>query len=327
MKLSKFVLSFSLSASMTFAYVFPSKLQAPLVRPPLSQTPDPRRIVIRSSSNSISGSYPLYDLLSISTESGSISVAVTPHSASSEDPSQPASLDLKSNSGSVHVNFPETFVEHHIRSDSVTSEPPPPYSSTIKVADHDDSAQYDTQADRDSNPEQNYGDGSGNAAIQSGIPAREYITSVSTRSASISGTFPLGSYTSLNSQSGSLSGIELVVVPTNTSGSRRLKTISADGMQSVRVVDNDFWTVGKNAWWEGMVSKHESHSGSINMEYPDSWEGTIEVETESGSISVTGRGVEIIREGQGRVIARKGKEGGGKVMVRARSGSVNLRFG
>ncbi|RYC61982.1 hypothetical protein CHU98_g4220 [Xylaria longipes] len=312
---------------MSFAYVFPSNLQAPLVRPPLSRTPDSRRIVLRSTSNSISGSYPLYDLLSISTESGSISVDVTPHSASSEGPSEPASLQLKSSSGSVHVTFPEPFVEHHMRSDGATSNPPPPYQPTIEAADHDDSARYDTQTDRYSNSEQNYGDGSGNAATESGIPAREYITSVSTRSASISGTFPLGSQTSLDSRSGSLGGIELVVVPINTSGARRLRTVSVDGMQNVRVVDDGFWDMAKSAWWQGMVSKHESHSGSINVEYPDSWEGTIEVQTESGSIGVTGRGVEIIREGQGRVVARKGKEGGGKVIVRARSGSVDLRFG
>ncbi|KAI1120609.1 hypothetical protein F5Y10DRAFT_258054 [Nemania abortiva] len=326
MKLSKFISSFSLSASMRFAYALPSEPQAPLIRPPLPQTPDPRRIVLRETSNSISGSYPLYDLLSISTESGSISVAVTPHPASSEDPFQPASLELKSKSGSVHVTFSETFVEHQVTSDGVTPNPPPPHLSTIE-ADHDDSARYDSHTNRDSSSEQNYGDRSWDAAAQPGIPARDYITSVSTRSASISGTFPLGSHTSLDSQSGSLSGIELVVVPIDKPRPRFLKTVSRDGMQGVRVVVDDFWAVGKNAWWEGMVSTHESRSGSISVEYPDSWEGAIEVDTESGSISVTGRGVEIIREAQSRVIARKGKGRGGKVMARARSGSVNLRFG
>ncbi|KAI1757018.1 hypothetical protein F4782DRAFT_525786 [Xylaria castorea] len=281
---------------MSFAYILPSEPQAPLIPPPPppSQAPDPRRIVLRSSSNSISGSYPLYDLLSISTESGSISVAVTPHPASSEDPSQPASMELKSLSGSVHATFSERF--------------------------------FDRFVGRDGNSEQKYRGGSGNTAIPPGIPAREYITSVSTRSASISGTFPLGSYTSLDSQSGSIGGVELVVVPISTSGPRRLKTVSHGGMQSVRVVDDDLWPMVKEAWWEGMVSRHESLSGSINVEYPDSWEGTIEVQTGSGSMSVTGRGVEIIRQEQGRMVARKGKDGG-KVIVRARSGSVNLRFG
>ncbi|KAI0977166.1 hypothetical protein F4678DRAFT_468405 [Xylaria arbuscula] len=280
---------------VSFANVFPSKPQVPLTPPPLSQDPDSRRIILRSSSQPISGSYPLYDLLSISTESGSISVAVTPQPASPDDPSQPASLKLSSHSGSVHATFSEGVL--------------------------------DQLADRDDRSEEYYRGGSDSTAILPGIAAREYITSVQTQSASISGTFPLGSYTSLDAQSGSISGIDLVVVPTIPSEPRRLKTTSRDGMQSVRIVDDEFWAVAKEPWWEGMVSRHESHSGSIDVQYPDSWEGTIEVETESGSIHVTGRGVEIIRERWGKIIARKGRDGGGKVIVRGRSGSVNLRFG
>jgi hypothetical protein len=121
--------------------------------------------------------------------------------------------------------------------------------------------------------------------------------------------------------------VELVVMPANVSGSRRLSTVSRDGSQSVRIVEECFWAGEKEAWWEGMLSKHESRSGSIHVEYPDSWEGTIDVETESGSVTVTGRGVEIIREGRGRVVAQKGEEGSGKVIVRAGSGKVDLRFG
>ncbi|KAI1297504.1 hypothetical protein F5Y03DRAFT_280521 [Xylaria venustula] len=289
MKLPQLISFMFLTTPMSFANVLPflSDPQVPLTPPPLSQAPaDSRRIILRSSSQPISGSYPLYDLLSISSESGSISVDVTPQPASAQDPSHPASLKIRSHSGSVYATFSEEFLD--------------------QLAG---------------------GDGLINTAIQPGIPVREYITSVQTRSASISGTFPLGSYTSLDSQAGSISGIDLVVVPTIPAEPRRVKTTSRDGMQSVRVVDDEFWAASKEAWWEGMVSRHESHSGSINIQYPDSWEGTIEVETESGSINVTGRGVEIIRQRQGKVIARKGRAGGGKVIVRARSGSVDLRFG
>jgi hypothetical protein len=278
---------------------------------PLSaQGSSSRRIVVRESSKSISGSFPLYDLLSISTLSGSISVSVTPHSASSEDPSQPASLELKSLSGSVHANFLEALFEHHLDTNSPdSSEAPPPYSSVVQEADHENDAEYDTQAK------------------QSGFPSRDYKVLVSTRSGSISGTFPLGATTGLDSGSGSIDNVELFVTPVNASGSRRLKTVSPSGSQSIRIVDDDFWGARKEAWWEGMVSRHESRSGSISVDYPDSWEGTIEVEADSGSVTVRGRGVEIIRDGGGRVVARKGKEGSAKVIVVARSGSVDLRFG
>lgn len=116
-------------------------------------------------------------------------------------------------------------------------------------------------------------------------------------------------------------------MPVKGSEARRLSTLSPSGSQKVRITEDYFWAGQKEAWWQGMESRHESRSGAINVAYPDSWEGMIEVETGSGSISVTGRGVEIIREGRGRVLAQKGEKGGGKVIVRAASGSVNLRFG
>ncbi|KAI1116607.1 hypothetical protein F5Y14DRAFT_405937 [Nemania sp. NC0429] len=248
---------------------------APPAQPPLPDAPDPRRVIVRSTSHAISGSYPLYDLLSIYTESGSINVDVTPHPASSEHPSRPASLELKSSSGSVRATFPKSFMG------------------------------------------------------QFGFPARDYTTSVSSRSGSISGTFPLGSHTSLDSRSGSIAGIELIVVPTTASRPRQLSTVSHVGMQSLRIVDDQLRTVaGKSSWWDGMVSRHESHTGAVNVEYPESWEGTIEMETDLGSINVTGRGVEIIREVRGSLLARKGQgEGGGKIIIKAKTGSVNLRFG
>jgi hypothetical protein len=121
--------------------------------------------------------------------------------------------------------------------------------------------------------------------------------------------------------------VELVVVPVNASRPRQLSTVSLGGSQSVRIVEHYLWPKQEKAWWEGMVSRHESQSGSINVEYPNNWEGTIDVETRSGSVSVTGEGVEIIRMGKRGVIARKGKESSGKVVVRAGSGSVDLRFG
>jgi len=281
-----------------------------------------RRIALRSSSSSISGSYSLYDLLSIATQSGSISVHVTLQSASSNNPFQPATLELRSKSGSVRATLSEAFIYHHAGADGAT-DPPPPYSSAL---DADDDVKSDTYADPGYTLEQYRKDRPSNAVIQSGFPDREYITSVNTQSGSISGTFPLGARTGLESHSGSLSRVELIVVPVRFLGSRRLSTMSHSGSQSVRIVENCSWAT-EEAWWEGMLSKHESRSGSINVEYPDSWEGTIEVETESGSVSIKGIGVEIIREGRGRVVARKGKEGSGKVMVRSGSGKVDLRFG
>lgn len=280
-------------------------------------SPASRRIIIREQSKSISGSYGLYDLLQISTQSGSIAIDVTPHSASSDDPSAPARLQLSSRSGSIRLNLLEGFVEHQIgQNGHIPSDAPPPYSP---VPGDGDDASHNARGIPDETL--------GSLTVTSGTPAREYITSVSSESGSVSGHFPLGLRTAIETRSGSMNGVELLVMPVNASGPRQLKTYSRDGSQSIRIVENDFWAASKDKWWKGMVSKHEGRSGSMNLEYPNSWEGKIQIETDSGSINVSGSGVQIIREEKGRVIAQKGEEDGGHISVYARSGSVNIRFG
>lgn len=296
-----------LVASMPSVGALLPRQQQPIMQDPFPQSPTSRSIILRESSNSVSGSYPLYDLLSISTQSGSISIDVTPHSASSEHPSRPATLELSAKSGSIHATISEGFVEHLALPDgsTVPSDAPPSYEAAVGEQVNDRPVKI---------------------VKTPGIPSREYITSVSSQSGSISGSFPLGARTSLESRSGSINGVQLVVMPMNGSSPRELKTSSRDGSQSIRIVENDFWAAKKGAWWNGMLSKHDGRSGSMNIEYPDSWEGKIQVETNSGSIDVTGRGVQIIRKEKGIVYAQKG-DGDGKVVVYARSGSVNLRFG
>ncbi|KAI0157763.1 hypothetical protein GGR57DRAFT_54357 [Xylariaceae sp. FL1272] len=255
----------SISASMLIP-----KDQYPLSPPPPypgSDAPASRRIVIDETSQSISGSYPLYDLLSISTKSGSVSVSVSLHSASDEEPA-PAVLNIRSQSGSINSQLEHLFAGH---------------------------------------------------------ATRDYVTSIATQSGSMSGTFPLGLQTSLDSRSGSINGVNLVVMPVNSTGPRHLQTTARGGSTSLHVKES-FWTGRETAnWWQGMTSRHESNSGSMYVDYPESWEGTIEARSTSGSVSVTGRGVQIIRREHGRVYAQKGGDGG-KIVIDVRSGSVDLRF-
>ena len=65
-----------------------------------------RETIIDLQSDSIHGTYHLYDLLSITSQSGSIHITVIPHNASSRDPTKPAVLQLSSNSGSIRVSIP-----------------------------------------------------------------------------------------------------------------------------------------------------------------------------------------------------------------------------
>ncbi|KAF2139613.1 uncharacterized protein K452DRAFT_289612 [Aplosporella prunicola CBS 121167] len=64
-----------------------------------------RRTHIDLTSGSVSGSYPLFDLLAITTHSGSITISVDPKSADEEKP-EPAEFSARSNVGSVDVTFP-----------------------------------------------------------------------------------------------------------------------------------------------------------------------------------------------------------------------------
>jgi hypothetical protein len=64
-----------------------------------------RKTYIDTDSNSVSGEYALYDILQIHSKSGSISVDVEPKAADSNHP-KPAKLVVKSQSGSVNVNYP-----------------------------------------------------------------------------------------------------------------------------------------------------------------------------------------------------------------------------
>lgn len=68
-----------------------------------------RETIINVESASITGSYPLYDLLSIHSNSGSINVDINPKNASIEN-IKPAVLRLTSNSGSVRSITPTTNV-------------------------------------------------------------------------------------------------------------------------------------------------------------------------------------------------------------------------
>lgn len=69
---------------------------------PEKLTINSRETVIDVSSGSVTGSYPLYDYLSIHTESGSIDVTIDPKAAFKENV-KPAVLRLTSNSGSVRA--------------------------------------------------------------------------------------------------------------------------------------------------------------------------------------------------------------------------------
>ena len=88
-----------------------------------------REIVVNNGPHSIWGRYPLYDLVSLTTTSGSVAVSLVPQPADPEKPDEPARLLIKTESGSVLVNF------GHISGnvEDVSSLPRRPYQVEIQT--------------------------------------------------------------------------------------------------------------------------------------------------------------------------------------------------
>lgn len=72
---------------------------------PHSTSINPREIIIHTTSGSVTGNYPLHDLLSITTQSGSIIINLDLKPASTTSP-QPAKLHINTSSGSIHITTP-----------------------------------------------------------------------------------------------------------------------------------------------------------------------------------------------------------------------------
>lgn len=101
--------------------VFSASLSIKANSTPSKLSINSRETTIDISSGSVTGSYPLYDLLSIHTDSGSIDVMIEPKEASRESV-KPAVLRLTSNSGSVRaVTSTVTVPKRDYRADVYTS--------------------------------------------------------------------------------------------------------------------------------------------------------------------------------------------------------------
>lgn len=254
-------------------------------------------IVTRS--GSISGTYALRDLLSLYSLSGSVGVTVEPKESSDSEPT-PADFAATTNSGSIGIGFP----------------------------------------------------------LDGEIPERDYRTHVKGLSGSISGNFIHGSETSFSSKSGSIT-ISVLPYYAELDGGSSLRTDVRSGRTSVRVLspyigkatvvdvdnsNNDRSNSGQNTDSEGspevgttslilnkLQSNHFSISGSLDLVYPQEWEGMIEGETISGRITLKGKDVHPYLFGDwglpGRqVVARKGY-GESKLGFQSTSGSATVRIG
>lgn len=167
------------------------------------------------------------------------------------------------------------------------------------------------------------------AASRVHFPSRDSTVSITTGSGSIRTVLGLTKDTSIKSNSGSQ---HITALLSDHSHDRRsdFATASGSGTQNITVVaaarqDRTESSAGKKTDETGFVCKHKANSGSVRIAYPDEWEGTVEAHSNSGSISITGEGVETDKTHH-RVTGVKGTPEH-HTDVGTGSGSISVKFG
>lgn len=267
-----------------------------------------RDIVVHKTNGPIWGKYPLYDLLSLSTTTGSIAVIIDPQAADPDDPFKPARVSLKSESGSISVGFKVP----HINSESEDGSPEFG-NSEISSADWAES-----EADAK--------DG-----FRSHLSPRPYEVEIHTALGSISGSIAFSSVANISSESGSISTRVIPLVfpdsPDAIGRNVTFSTLTKTGSTFVSVAD-PFFVKSSSDDDNGDDHDHDhdhdydydhdddgddnksqypkardivatsSHvvggSGSIVATYPGSWAGHVHASTAEGKMPyVRGPGLEV----------------------------------
>jgi hypothetical protein len=288
-----------------------------------------RWIEAHSVSGGLSGYWPLYDYLGLTTTSGNIKVRIEPKE---EDPqhASAAVLNIKTVSGTI--DFREPVVKATTSSSSSSSS-----SSSLEATEHL-------------------------------IPPRDYRSNIQSTSGTIRGALAFSSAARIHSISGTTEVALLPVLAIGDSAnyeSSNLETSSTSGTTRLRVLE-PLWigADGKylpppapssldtksthlpappssppHGWaqsprpFRSLQSHHSATSSTLKIEYPASWEGDVDIGTLSGNIKVSGDGLRVIRSGKEwppvkrGLLARKGEEGGSAAMVRTTSGSVTFAVG
>nr|POE56198.1 hypothetical protein CFP56_69151 [Quercus suber] len=215
-----------------------------------------RNTKIETASGSITGAFAWMDLLSVSTMSGSIDIAVKPQAA---DPAHivPAEYIATSHSGSIKTEIPIAFSDTNLPL-----------------------REYRTQAQTSS-------------GRISGTYIHGTTTSFSTNSGAIDvDIVPID--TRLVDDRFLVDDVKkplTTTLRTNTrSGTTALHLYPPRTPRSLQILPDDNETI-RQPLIDTLKSQHTSRSGRISLTYPDEWTGEIEGESYSGSIAVEGKEV------------------------------------
>jgi hypothetical protein len=168
--------------------------------------------------------------------------------------------------------------------------------------------------------------GSGSLTIDyqgdgSDIPDREYRSSISSESGTLSGTILHGKETKIALKSGN---VNVQILPVSA-GASKLTTTMESGASTIQVLD----PIGRGTI-DKMSSSHKSKSGNLRLIYPEEWSGKIRGEAKSGFLELGGDNVVIMEDGskggKHAVQGRKG-QGGSDLWFSIDSGGVDVTVG
>lgn len=321
---------------------------------PKSFNLDSRYIEVKTLSNAIAGSWPLYDYLGLETVAGSIRAGVVPKEALKDKP-RPAILYVHSTSGPIELHEPVEAAAAALTMES-------------------------------------QGTAVG-AVAKDIIPPRQYGVDLYTMSGTVKGSVAFSHSCKVHTTSGNIDLTLLPVydksqIQSSGDSSSNLQTSTTSGTTVINVMDalwKDIQTgsyvappappsavaapgeinvtpIGAEDPYSFLGdqeappaedppvsipeeqaaappairvlnSRHTTTSAAIRLSYPATWEGGIDADSLTGKIAITGKGVQVIRRDdefpgfKERVIARKGEDGvGGNVKCHTTSGAISVSF-
>lgn len=239
--------------------------------------------------------YPLYDLLSLTTTTGNITVAIAPQPAHPDHPFEPARLHIRSLEGTVTVSFTA------------------PEAALLPELDLEVELELAMEANADTSTSRTDAD---NCLRTKTLPARPYDLDIQTETGPIAGRMVFSRSARLVSGGGDITAmlIPVVVGPVPGIDENRttemmgrnvsIETETESGEQRVHVTQP--FILGSEAGAEEfhcVSGNHVAGDGPMEVAYPAAWAGSVHVRTEGGSVRLEGEGVEVVESGEGMVDA------------------------
>jgi hypothetical protein len=239
-----------------------------------------RRTTVKIISGGLTGVWPLYDYLSINVISGPVNIAVEPREIDPKAPS-PAELIIDVISGFVQVQMPIHSPE---------SLPPRRYTTHVSLYAGSIHGQFITG-------HRGYWRTTSGSINLELLPMIE-VTKDGSQSALDTSTVDSPNHVKLLDPIFLLSEGSVLLEDTKNSSSFN-NSVDANEPYILTKLANlqlDKSTNSAKTKLHSLVSSHQSVSGSVNVTYPDAWEGLITAQSLNGDIQLEADDVEIIHE-------------------------------